>query len=94
MGELAAVVSDPADIREIRCRLPDDVPASTLAAQFAAAARFPANGPDGVPLNYGFIATGGCMLDPAATLAEIGHREPLRLRLVPELAIGSDEEAR
>ena len=93
MGELAAVVSDPADIREIRCRLPDDVPASTLAARLAAAAHFPVNGPDNAPLNYGFIVTGGCILDPASTLAEIGHREPLRLRLVPELAIGSEEQA-
>ena len=93
MGELAAVVSDPADIREIRCRLPDDVPASTLTAQLAAAARFPVNGPDGAPLNYGFIAKGGCILDPASTLAEIGISGPLRLRLVPELAIGSKEKA-
>ena len=91
MGEIAAVVSDPADSREFVCILPDNAAVSAVAARLAELARFPLTGPQGEPVNYGFVARGGPALDPDAPLGKIDIPEPVVVRLVPELTIGAGQ---
>ncbi len=91
MGRIAAVVSDPADQREFDCLLPDDVPVGLVAARLAELARFPCLMPDASPIQYAFAARGGGIIGSEATLGEVELPEPFRMRLIPELLVGSGE---
>ena len=93
MSEIAAVVSDPAEMRAFECLLPGDARVSLVAARLAELMRFPVCGAEGEPLDYGFVAKGGSVLDGDAILGETDLAEPLALRLVPELVIGADPAA-
>jgi len=91
MGEITAVVSDPADSRELVCVLSDSVPVSELAVELAELAGFPLVGPQGEHIGYGLIPKQGALLDPGSSLEKANVAEPLMLRLVPELTIGADQ---
>lgn len=91
MRQIAATVSDPADIREFDCLLPADVPVGVVAYRLAEAARLPVDAPDGSPMAYGLVLRGGALLAPDETLQDAGVPEPIRARLVPELLVGSEE---
>ncbi|MGC8863152.1 MAG: EsaB/YukD family protein [Armatimonadota bacterium] len=93
MGETAAVVSDPTDSRGFVCVLPDSVPVSELAVQFAELIQFPLTGPQQERIGYGLVPKRGGALDPDTSLARAGVAEPLELRLVPELTIGAEESS-
>lgn len=91
MGQIAAVVSDAADIREFDCLLPDDARVADVALRLAELVRLPLVGPDSYPLNYGLVIKGGRALDPDAHLRDLHIPRQLRLRLAPEFVVGGEE---
>lgn len=89
MGQIPAIVSGPADIREVDCLLPADAGVAAVARALADHFRFPLFGPDGYPLSYAIIERGGSALPPGSTLADVSLSGPLRARLVPEITVGA-----
>jgi len=92
MGQIAAVISDVADIREFHCLLPDDMPVGAVAARLAHLARFPSTSSDDQPISYGFVTKGGSVVPQDTTFKQIGSRRVGAMRLVPQLTIGSGED--
>jgi proteasome lid subunit RPN8/RPN11 len=88
--QIAATITDTADIRAYECLLPDSVEVSRIAVRLAELTHLPLVGPDGRPMLYGLVPKGGSLLDPHATLSELNLPCPLTLRLVPEIAAGKD----
>lgn len=91
MARIAVTIVDAADIRAYECELPDSIEVSRIALRLAELMHLPLLGPDGRPLRYGLIPKGGSLLDPDASLSELNVPCPLTLRLIPEIAAGSDE---
>lgn len=90
MGFVSAKISDLADIREFDCALSEDALASAAACRLAELTHFPLCGPDSSPLRYGFVEKGGRALDPQTRIGDLMSRQPLQLRLVPELSVADN----
>ena len=91
MGKIAATIIDAADIISYDCLLPDGIGVSQLASRLAEIVGYPAVGADNVALNYGLVVKRGKALDPHKTLHDLHIREPLEIRLVPEMIAGQDD---
>ncbi len=88
MKHITAVVSDLADIRSLKCLLPDDVPTGVLAAHLARLMHLPELGPDGHQVVYGLVIRNGDLLDTTAPLDSLDLPEDLSMRLVAEVVAG------
>ncbi|MGI6296121.1 MAG: LysM peptidoglycan-binding domain-containing protein [Armatimonadota bacterium] len=88
--EIAATISDPADIRVYDCLLPDFVKISSLADRLAELMRLPQRDNNNRDIVYGLISKDIGLLDSNSTLAELSLPAPLTLRLVPEIAAAAD----
>ncbi len=88
--EIAATISDPADIRVYDCLLPDFVNISSLAVRLAELMRLPQRDSANRDIVYGLVSKEAGLLDSNSTLAELSLPAPLALRLVPEIAAGAD----
>lgn len=91
LSQIAATVTDAADIRSYECTLPDSVRVSRIALRLAEMMHLPVAGSDGNALRYGLIPRGGELIEPNTTLADVSLPHPLTLRLVPEITAGSDD---
>ncbi len=88
--EIAATISDPADIRVYDCLLPDFVKISSLAGRLAELMRLPQRDNNNHAVFYGLVSKEDGLLDSNSTLAELSLSTPLVLRLVPEIAAAAD----
>lgn len=88
--EIAATISDPADIRVYDCLLPDFVKISSLAVRLAELMRLPQRDNTNRDIVYGLVSKNDGLLDCDSTLAELSLSAPLTLRLVPEIAAATD----
>ncbi len=91
MGQVPAVITDLADIREFHCLLPDHAPVAAVATRLAKVARLPTRTCERSPLRYGLVRRGGSALSLRSTLADSGDSEPLAARLVPLITIGGQD---
>ena len=93
MGQIAATIIDAADIISFDCLLPDGIGVSELASRLAEHIGYPSVGADNTPLKYGLVVKRGKALDSHKTLRELHFKEPLEIRLVPEVIAGQDDSA-
>lgn len=90
MGQITSLVLDAAEIWAYECMLPDDWPVSQLTARFAELANLPSTGPDGHPMQYGFVQLNGSAVDPDSRLADLELAERPVFRIVPEITAAQD----
>lgn len=88
--EIAATISDAADIRAYDCLLPDFVKVSCLALRLAELMHLPKHDSNGRQIVYGLISKDEGLLDQNSSLAELALPSPMSLRLVPEIFAAAD----
>jgi len=92
MGEVVAVVRDPAEIRQFHCLFDGDASVSSVALNLAKVAKFPLADFHSRRINYGLVSAETGLLPADAPIGSIVAEHSETLWLAPELVMGSDDE--